>query len=136
MAADDARHQSLRSWWYASARRSAAASGPKAVDSTTAACCSESAPSGQQVGEAIVLSLGCDRLEFGGEAVDATVELVLGLDRLRGREVGAAVLEDAVQHGSRSDVIRLGRGVAVVGLVEGDVRDVGRPRPGRPRPTS
>ena len=55
--------------------------------------------SAQQVDEAIVLSLGGDRLEFGGEAVDAAVELVLGLDRLRGREVGAAVLEDAVQHG-------------------------------------
>lgn len=53
------------------------------------------------------------------------MELVLGLDRLRSREVGAAVLEDAEQHGSRSDVIRLRRGVAVVGLVEGDVRDVG-----------
>ena len=41
------------------------------------------------------------------------------------RQVGAAVLEDAVQHGPRGDVIRLGRGVAVVGLVESDVRDVG-----------
>ena len=71
------------------------------------------------------LSVGGDRLEFGGEAVDAAVELVLGLDRLGGREVGAAVLEDAVQHGPRGDVIRLRRGVAVVGLVEGDVRDVG-----------
>ena len=41
------------------------------------------------------------------------------------RELGAAVLEDAEQHGPRGDVVRLGRGVAVVGLVERDVRDVG-----------
>ena len=40
----------------------------------------------QQIDEAVVLSVGGDRLEFGGEAVDAAVELVLGLDRLRGRE--------------------------------------------------
>ena len=58
-------------------------SGPKAVDSTTAACCSAVSPERlQQVDEAIVLSFGGDRLELGGEAVDAAVELVLGLDRL------------------------------------------------------
>ena len=74
----------------------------------------------EQVGEAVMLSFGGDRLEFGRQAVDAAVEFVLGLDRLGGGKIGTAVLEDAVQNGPGSDVIRLGGGVAVVGLVEGD----------------
>jgi hypothetical protein len=79
----------------------------------------------QQVGKAVALGFGGDRLKLGGQPVDATVEFVLSLDRPSGRQVSAAVLEDAVQHGPGGDVVRLGRRVAVVGLVEGDVRDVG-----------
>ena len=38
----------------------------------------------QQVDEPVVLGVGRDGLQLGGEAVDAAVELVLGLDRLVG----------------------------------------------------
>ena len=44
------------------------------------------AGSAQEVDEAVVLGVGRDGLEFGGEAVDAAVELVLGLDRLVRRQ--------------------------------------------------
>jgi len=40
------------------------------------------------------------------------------------------VLEHAVENGVGVDLVRLGRGVAFVRLVEGDVRDVGLPPAG------
>ena len=83
----------------------------------------------EQVGEAVLLSLGCDRLEFGGKAVDSAVQLVLRLHRLERRQARAAVLEYPEEHRSSGDVVRLWRRVAVVGLVESDVRDVGLAAP-------
>src|SRR4029078_204793 len=60
-----------------------------------------------------------------GEAVDAAVQLELGLHRLERTHAGATVLQHAEQHCPCGGVVRLGGGVAVVGLVEGDVCDVG-----------
>ena len=58
------------------------------------------------------------------------MELVLGLHRLVRGQACAAVLEHAEQHRPSGDVIGLGSRVAVVGLVESDVRDVRLPAAG------
>ena len=50
-----------------------------------------------------------------------------GFHRLVRRRACAAVLQDTVQNSPSGDVVRFGRRVTVVGLVERDVRDVRLP---------
>lgn len=54
------------------------------------------------------------------------MEFVLCLNRGVCRQAGAAVLEYAVQDGSGADVVWFGGRVAVVRVVEGDVRVLNR----------
>ena len=85
------------------------------------------AGSPQEFHEAVALGVCRKGLEFGGEAVDAAMDCVLGLHRLVRGHARAAVLEHPEEHGASRDVIRLGSRVAVVRLVESDVGDVRLP---------
>lgn len=74
---------------------------------------------------AVALRDRTDGLVLRGELGDGRPALLLRLDHLVGRQLSAEVLEHALQNGVGVDLVRFGRGVALVGLVEGDVGDVG-----------
>src|SRR5690606_10311288 len=82
------------------------------------------AGSGKEAGPAVVLGGLGDRLVFGGELQDAAPTVLLGGDRLVRGQLGADMLEHAVEDSASGDVgivVRAGVGVLVIVPINGDV---------------